>query len=151
MTGNITIRPATEADYPALLSLFGEFAAFERVPEKMTNTMERMLAEKEHIRALVASDQRAGIIGYAAYFFGYYTWSGKSLYLDDLFVKPAWRGKGTGTRLLREVIDLAKSSGCHLMRWQVSDWNISATELYRRIGATIDREKQNCDLKLDTL
>jgi GNAT superfamily N-acetyltransferase len=69
--------------------------------------------------------------------------------MDDLYVKASYRANGTGKRLLNKVIELAKESGCHRLRWQVSNWNKPAITLYESIGATIDNIEKNCDLILD--
>jgi GNAT superfamily N-acetyltransferase len=66
--------------------------------------------------------------------------------MDDLYVKPAYRGKGIGKRLLNQVIDFAKQTGCHKLHWQVSSWNQPAIEFYQSLGATIDPVESNCDL-----
>jgi len=145
----ITIRNAVESDFPQIVDLFMEFATFEKMPDKMTNTVEKMIEEKDFFHCFVAESSDKQIIGYATYFFGYYTWIGKSVYMDDLYVKPEYRASGTGTLLIGRVIELAKSSQCHKLRWQVSDWNKPAIGFYKSIGATIDSTEQNCDLIFD--
>ncbi len=139
------ILPVTEQDFPALLKLIHEFAIFEKVPEKMTNNLDRMLAEKDLFSALLARSPSGDILGYAAYFFCYYTWTGKALYLDDLYVRPEHRGQSIGTRLLEAVIAMGRRTGCHKVRWQVSKWNEPAREFYKKMGASIDDVEENCD------
>ena len=146
---NITIRSAVENDFPQIVDLFMEFATFEKMPEKMTNTVEKMIQEKDFFHCFVAETSDKQIVGYATYFFGYYTWIGKSVYMDDLYVKPEYRASGTGSLLIGRVIELAKSSQCHKLRWQVSNWNKPAIGFYKSIGATIDSMEQNCDLIFD--
>lgn len=143
---DVYIRPVEEKDYRQIVDLFSDFALFEKMPDKMVNSVDRMIAEKEYFNCFVAVSPDDQIIGYATYFFGYYTWTGKSLYMDDLYVKPEFRGVGIGTRLIKRVIDLAKDSGCHKMRWQVSQWNVPAIDFYTSLGASIDNTEQNCDL-----
>ena len=145
----ITIRNAVETDFPQIVDLFMEFATFEKLPEKMTNTVEKMIQEKDFFHCFVAETSDKQIVGYATYFFGYYTWIGKSVYMDDLYVKPEYRASGTGTRLISMVIETAKSSLCHKLRWQVSDWNKPAIGFYKSIGAVIDSTEHNCDLIFD--
>ena len=145
----ITIRTAAENDFPQIVDLFMEFATFEKLPEKMTNTVERMMKEKDFFHCFVAETVDKRIIGYATYFFGYYSWIGKSVYMDDLYVKPEYRASGTGTRLIGMVIETAKSCQCHKLRWQVSEWNIPAIGFYKSIGAAIDSTEHNCDLIFD--
>lgn len=147
----IRIRIATEHDFPAIVEMFKEFAHFERLDDRMVNTVSRMTDEKNYFNCFVAVNTDEMIVGYATHFFAYFTWTGKSLYMDDLYVKEAFRGKGIGTMLLQKVIGYARESGCHKLRWQVSDWNEPAIRLYKHIGAEIDTQERNCDLNLDLL
>ncbi len=149
VTPEISIRSANETDFVQLDALFSEFAAFERRADKMLNSVERMKAEKDFFHCFVAETGDEKIVGYVTYFYAYYTWTGKSLYMDDLYVTPAFRGKGLGTRLIHQVIDLAKQSACHKLRWQVSNWNKPAIAFYKSLGASIDDFELDCDLILD--
>lgn len=142
----IQIRPGEKADFPALIELFKEFAAFERLPECMINSVDKMAEQEAFFNCFVAETGDKKIIGYATWFYGYYTWSGKSMYMDDLYVKPEYRGKEIGTRLINEIIRHAKMSGCFKLRWQVSTWNTPAIAFYKQVGADIEDPKHNCDL-----
>ena len=142
----VTIRKIEERDFPALIALFKEFALFEKLPEKMTNSVEQMLGEKEYLTGFVAVNNADEILGYVTYFFGYYTWIGKSLYMDDLYVRQDFRGAGVGTKLINEVIAFAKTENCKKLRWQVSEWNQPAIDFYKSLGATVDAVESNCDL-----
>jgi len=142
----VTIRKIDERDFLVLISLFKEFALFEKLPEKMTNSVEQMLREKEYLTGFVAVNDADEIVGYATYFFGYYTWIGKSLYMDDLYVRPNFRGAGVGTKLINEVITFAKAENCKKLRWQVSEWNQPAIDFYKSLGANVDAVESNCDL-----
>lgn len=146
MKYEFNIRSANEGDFQQIVELFRDFAVFEKVPEKMTNSVEKMLKEKEFFHCFVAETADKRIVGYATYFFAYYTWIGKSLYMDDLYVTPEYRSKGIGTLLINSVINFAKQSDCHKLRWQVSEWNKPAIEFYKSLGASIDNVEQNCDL-----
>jgi len=143
------LRQATESDFANILNLFKEFATFEKVPEKMVNSVDRMMKEKDLFNCFVAETKDKNIIGYVTYFFTYHTWIGKCLYMDDLYVVDAYRHKGIGKKLLETVIDIAKTQGCHKLRWQVSNWNKNAQEFYKSMGAEIDGVELNCDLKVD--
>ena len=142
----VTIRKIEQRDFPVLISLFKEFALFEKLPEKMTNSVEQMLSEKEYLTGLVAVNPADEILGYATYFFAYYTWIGKSLYMDDLYVRPNFRGSGVGTMLINGIIAFAKVENCRKLRWQVSEWNQPAIDFYKSLGATVDAVESNCDL-----
>ncbi|HBG86360.1 MAG TPA: GNAT family N-acetyltransferase [Marinilabiliaceae bacterium] len=145
----IKIRNSREPDYSQIVDLFKEFATFEKLPEKMTNSVDRMIMEKDFFNCFVAETSDNRIVGYVTYFFCYYTWIGKSLYMDDLYVQHKYRAKGVGTKLMNKVIEFAKDSKCHKLRWQVSEWNKPAIDFYKNIGATIDNVEQNCDLIFD--
>lgn len=142
----VTIRDIRDSDFETLIALFKEFAAFEKLPEKMTNSVDQMLAERAFLKGFVAVSETNEIIGYVTYFFAYYTWIGKSLYMDDLYVRNEYRGKGVGSKLINQVIELAKQEGCKKLRWQVSEWNLPAIEFYKSLGASIDGVESNCDL-----
>ena len=144
-----TIRKATESDFPQILALFQEFATFEKRPHKMQNSLERMQEEKDYFHCYVVETDAGKIVGYASYFYCYFTWSGKGMHLEDLYIQPAYRGTGTGTRLLQTIIDLARTTGCHKLQWQVSKWNDPAIAFYQKMGAEIDDVEQNCELALD--
>lgn len=144
---NITIRKTEPKDYPAVLDLIKELALFERAPEKVTNTVELMEEEDEYFHSIIAENDDGKIVGMAIYFFAYYTWVGKSLYLDDIVVKEQFRGNKIGTKLLDKVIEFGKENKCKRIRWQVLDWNINAIEFYRKYGAKLDGEWINCDIE----
>ncbi|MDD4813777.1 MAG: GNAT family N-acetyltransferase [Bacteroidales bacterium] len=139
------IRPLEKRDYPQLLSLFMEFSAFQKKADEMKNSVESMEEESDLLNAFVVETDSGQIIGYATYFYAYFTWSGKSLYMDDLYVKPDFRGKGLGKKLLNSIIDLAKQEKCKKIHWQVARWNANAIEFYQNLGAEVDDMELNCD------
>lgn len=141
----ITIRKANEDDFSSILGLIKELALFEKAPEKVTNTVEQMKSEKDFFKCFVALNETHEIIGIALYFYAYYTWVGKSLYLDDLYVKEAYRGNKIGSKLLEKIFETAKKENCKRVRWQVLDWNTNAINMYKNCGANIDEEWFNCD------
>ncbi|MEP7323500.1 MAG: GNAT family N-acetyltransferase [Saprospiraceae bacterium] len=144
----IKIRKAAVSDFAAIFSLIHELSVFEKTPYKLTNSLERMIKEENYFHAFVAINTDDEIIGYATYNIVYYTWVGKSIYMDDLYVKSAYRGVGAGSKLIQHVIDFAKESGFHKVRWQVSEWNTPAIAFYKKLGAEIDAVEKNCDLIL---
>ena len=141
----ITIKKANEKDFVAILSLVKELAVFEGSPEKITNSVEQMKKEKDFFQCYVAEDDSREIVGMAVFFFAYYTWVGKSLYLDDLYVKENCRGRKIGTKLLEKVFEIAKKENCKRVSCQVSNWNSPAIEMYKNFGAEIDAESSTCD------
>ena len=148
-TSEILIREATEADFPQLIALIMEFAAFENLQDRMVNSHERMLEEKAYFNGFVAIFPDERIVGYATWFFTYYTFSGKAMYMDDLYITPAYRGIGLGTLLINRVIEKALATGCNKLRWQVSDWNLTAIGFYKQLNAEIDQVERNCNLDLN--
>jgi GNAT superfamily N-acetyltransferase len=134
----LLIRPATLHDVPLLRTLIRELAEFERELD-LCVIQESDLARdgfgaKPKFGALIAEwdDQPAGY----GLFFGYYsTWAGPGLYLEDVFVRPPFRGKGIGMALLSAAAQIALREGRHAMRWEVLDWNENAIELYKSLGA----------------
>ena len=140
-----TIRKANENDFEAILTLIRELATFERAPEKVTNSVQQMQLEKDYFHCYVAENETKEIVGMALYFFAYYTWVGKSLYLDDLYVKESCRGQKIGSKLLVKIFEIAKEENCKRMRWQVLNWNTPAIEMYKKFGAEIQEEWHNCD------
>lgn len=139
------IRKGNETDFESVLEMIKELALFEREPDAVINSVERMHEEKEYFQFYVAEID-GKIVGMAIYFFAYYTWVGKSLYLDDLYVKPEYRGMSIGKALLEKIVAVAKEEKCKRMRWQVLDWNITAIEFYKKMNASLSQEWLNCDL-----
>jgi len=144
---NYHIRPATEQDFKAILGLIKELALFEKAPENVTNTVAQMKSEQDYFQAYVAEKDDGEIIGFALFYFVYYTWVGKSLYLDDLYVKEVYRGHKIGSKLLDKVIEIGKQNNCKRIRWQVLNWNKPAIDFYKKLGANLDDEWLNCDLE----
>ena len=148
MENTIQYECIRESHFDQLITLFQEFALFEKLPDRMTNTVEQMKREKDFFHGFVAKDANDTVVGYVTFFFAYYTWSGKALYMDDLYVSPDKRGRKIGTELINRVILHAKKENCHKLRWQVSEWNEPAIEFYKSLGAEIDHVEMNCDLLL---
>ena len=156
---DIIIRRAGLADFPAVYALFREFAVFQKTPEKLHITLDQLIADAEHFQCFVAEmggesggDREAGaesgreIVGFATFFVAYYSWTGKAIYLDDLYVRESSRKYGIGKKLLFAVIDFSKKNGCKTVRWLVSRWNANAIEFYKSIGAEIYETEIVCVL-----
>jgi ribosomal protein S18 acetylase RimI-like enzyme len=145
---NVTIRKANKQDFPVILSLIKEFSVFQKTPERVTITLEQMIKEKNLFQCLIAETGDKEIAGFASYFFTYYSWTGKGLYLDDLYIKDTYRKQSIGKKLLDAVIKLAKDAQCKKIRWLVSGWNKNAIEFYKKMGAVVDNTDFNCDFFL---
>jgi GNAT superfamily N-acetyltransferase len=136
---NFEIRTTTEADVPVVLSLIRELAEYEREPNAVVATeaglREVLFGAKRSAEVLLALE-KAEAVGFAVYFYNFSTWLGRpGLYLEDLFVRPAVRGKGFGRALLERLAQIAKERGCGRMEWAVLDWNEPAIQFYRKLGA----------------
>ena len=142
---DIIIRKGSEDDFPKLLELIKELAAFEKSTEKVTNTVELMKKEKDLFGFFIAETRNGEMVGMAVYFFAYYTWVGKSLYLEDIYIKEPFRREGIGTKLLDRIFEVARDENCKRVRWQVLSWNSSAISMYKKNGAVIDTEWFNCN------
>lgn len=144
---SIQIRPSVEADLPYIYDLILEFSIFQKTPEKVKITMEQMIEDQDDFKCLVAVDE-GKIIGFASYYFAYHSWSGKAIYLDDLYVQPTYRGQNIGNQLFDAVMEIGKQNSCIKMKWLVSGWNTKAQEFYKSRGATIEDTEWICDLGL---
>ena len=138
------IRRATEADVELILQFIRDLAEYEREPQAAIATAEDILRDgfrgQPKFWVLIAEwDGEAA--GFAFYFFNYSTWLGKpGLFLEDLFVKPAMRGKGIGKALLAELARIAVAEKCYGVKWEVLDWNQPAIDFYERLGAKLRKE-----------
>jgi diamine N-acetyltransferase len=144
---NITIRKSTTSDFESIFSLVHELAVFQGTPERIINSVQQMKEEQEYFQSFVAETDDKEIVGMASYFFAYYTWVGKSLFLDDLYVKPTYRGQKIGSKLLQRIMEVAEKENCKRVRWLVSKWNEEAITFYGKIGALIDDEVYVCDME----
>jgi GNAT superfamily N-acetyltransferase len=133
------LAPATESDVGLILQLIRDLAVYEKLADQV-------VATEEDLRAALFGPRPAAevIIGYAGgepagfamYFQTFSTFKGKpGLYLEDLFVKPEWRGRGLGTLLLARLARIAVERGYGRMEWSVLDWNELALRVYRAVGA----------------
>ena len=135
----VSIREATRADVPAIHGLIGELADYEKLRHVFVGEAAALAShlfdEPRCAQALVAC-RDSDIVGFALYFFNYSTFLCKpGLYLEDLYVQPAWRGQGIGKEFLKELAARAMARGCGRMEWSVLDWNAPSIAFYRSLGA----------------
>jgi GNAT superfamily N-acetyltransferase len=151
---NVVIRRAEARDVPQMLALVRELATFEKEPEAVTVTEEQMrdagfgekpvwwgwVAEERSRESSEPTEPGAGkgLIGMAVCYERYSTWRGRCLYLEDIVVTEAARGRRVGERLFKACAAFALEQGHHHMLWQVLDWNTEAMRFYVRLGATFD-------------
>ena len=144
---NTVIRRAVKADFADIFNLFREFSVFQKTPEKMHITLQQLMEDEQYFQCFVALAD-GQITGYATYFFAYYSWTGRGIYLDDLYVRESHRKYGIGRQLLDTVIQHAKENDCRTVRWLVSRWNTNAIEFYKKIGAHVDDTEMTAVLPL---
>jgi len=135
----LNIRPATKVDAFLLKTLIHELAEYERLEHETIVTEEDILRDgfgpHPKFRALIA-EWDGQPAGYALFFEFYSTFQGRpGLFLEDIFVRPALRGKSIGTDLLARVANIAWEEGYFCLRWEVLDWNKPAIEFYEKLGA----------------
>ena len=150
----ITIRPATPADIPLVHALIRALAEYEREPHSVKITEEQLLRDgfgpNPYYECLIAEKDGAGA-GFALYFPIYSTWQGPSLHLEDLFVRPEFRGQGIGKALLKEVAGEAVKKGCARLQWDVLNWNQPAIDFYHSIGAIMMHEWRGMRMTRDAI
>jgi GNAT superfamily N-acetyltransferase len=141
-SASIQIRPAVVDDVPLIFAFIRELAVYEHLDHTITAT-DQSLRETlfsadgkptgAEIRIAFFHQQPAG---FALFFPNYSTFVGRpGIYLEDLFVRPEFRGKGVGRALLREVAALAVARNCGRLEWAVLDWNAPAIGFYKKLGA----------------
>ncbi len=137
---DFTIRPATQHDVDTILFFINQLAEYEKLEDQVNATRERILlygfAEFRYFEALLAEAADGTPFGLALYFFTFSTFLAKpSLYLEDLFVLPEYRGNGIGKQFFRELVAIAKERNCGRIEWSVLDWNTPSIQFYRALGA----------------
>lgn len=121
-----TFRAATREDVPLILRFIHELARYEQLEHEVVATpevLEEWLFDKQKAEVIFAvSDGRE--VGFALYFHNFSTFLGRAgLYLEDLYVEPAYRGRGIGKALLRALVRIAVARGCGRLEWWCLDWN----------------------------
>ena len=142
----LLIRDATVSDASLLLRFFRELAEYERQPGAVVVSEERLIKDgfgsQPKFRGLIA-EWEGQAIGYALYFDFYSSWKGSGIFLEDLFVREQFRGRGIGRALLSEVARIARQQGSYGIRWEVLGWNESAIRVYKSLGGEfLDEVKQ---------
>ena len=133
------IREASPADVPAIMQLIHDLAEYEKAPQEVeTNEGEiaaALFADQPKVFAHVI-DLDGEVIGMAIWFLNFSTWQGRhGIYLEDLYVKPEYRGRGYGLAMLKYLAALCVERGYGRFQWWVLDWNTPAIEFYKSQGA----------------
>jgi GNAT superfamily N-acetyltransferase len=134
------LRPATPADLDTIIELVHALAAYEREPEAVQldrdDFRRNLFGDHSFAEVILAETERGESAGFALFFHNFSTWTGKpGIWLEDLFVRPEFRGGGYGKALLVELARLAVDRGCGRLEWSVLDWNEPSIDFYKALGA----------------
>ncbi|MEX5384868.1 GNAT family N-acetyltransferase [Cronobacter muytjensii] len=139
-----TIRPARPEDATAIFNMIYELAVYEKAPQEVVTTPDEirdtLFGEGSKTEALICEAEDKAV-GYAVFFTSYSTWLGRNgIYMEDLYISPAYRGKGAGRALLKSIAQCAVKRRCGRLEWSVLDWNQPAIDFYLSIGAVPQSE-----------
>lgn len=134
------LRAATEADLGTIIELIRGLAEYEREPGAVRLDPEELrrhlFGPRPYAEVVLAETGEGASAGFALFFHNFSTWEGRpGIYLEDLFVRPEFRGHGYGRALLAELARLAVERGCARLEWAVLDWNEPSIQFYRALGA----------------
>jgi GNAT superfamily N-acetyltransferase len=151
----LRIRPATPADTALVLTLIRELAEYERLAHTVVATeadLEAALFGPRPWAETVLAEVDGQPAGFALFFHNFSTFLARpGLYLEDLFVRPAYRRRGVGRALLTHLAQLAVERRCGRFEWSVLDWNAPAIAFYQQLGAELLKEWRICRLTGDSL
>lgn len=152
-----TIRVATREDVSLILEFVRDLAEYERAPGAVRISEAELLrdgfpkpGEERYFETIIA-EQDGEPAGIALFFPVYSTWRGRAMHLEDLFVRPRFRGLGIGRALLEKVAAIAVERGCVILFWHVLDWNTPAIEFYKTLGAELLHEWRRMRVSDDAL
>ena len=138
-TTRTEVRSATPADVPVILGLIRELADYEKLTDICVATEQSihdLLFGAGSVAEALIGEYEGKPVGFALFFYNVSTFLGKrGIYLEDVYVQPAMRGKGLGKALLLHLIRLAHERGCGRVEWSVLNWNTPAIDFYKSLGA----------------
>ena len=135
----LKIRDAVQADLPKILQFIKDLAEYEKAPNEVVLSIsdleQSIFGTNPQVYCLIAELENE-VTGFAVWHLNYSTWLGKhGIYLEDLYVDPKYRGQGHGKALLRKLAQICVERGYKRLQWWVLDWNQSAIDFYKSIGA----------------
>lgn len=152
------IRPARPEDVPDILEMIAELAEFEKLSDQLiateTDFQNALFSENPAAEALVATDPAdpENLVGYAIFFSTFSTFVGKTgIWLEDIYVKPEFRGSKLGKLLLQTLAGITKERGAGRLEWCVLDWNQRAIDFYEHIGSDVMPDWRICRMNRDEL
>ncbi|HPF13590.1 MAG TPA: GNAT family N-acetyltransferase [Planctomycetota bacterium] len=139
---DLTLRFAGPEDMSSVLELVRELAEYERAAEEVTVTVEQLVEDgfQQHLFRVILAESAGEVAGMALYYPRYSTWKGRTLHLEDLVVKQAYRRHGVGRQLFEAIIHEARRVGAKRLEWNVLDWNEPALRFYEQFDAELDRD-----------
>jgi GNAT superfamily N-acetyltransferase len=150
----LRMRELRVEDLPLLREMIVEFATFERLAEYVTVTEETLARDgfgvQRRFRSILP-EWDGKVAGYTIFFPFYSSFEGPGLFLEDIYVREEFRGKGIGKALMMEVAAIAVREKLWVMRWEVLDWNQTAIDFYKRLGATLHDDWKAVRLEGDAL
>jgi GNAT superfamily N-acetyltransferase len=135
----LKLRKATRKDIPQILSFIRELAEYEKAPNAVSCTEKDLrrdgFGSNPKFRVVIA-EWNGEPAGMAFYFHNYSTWRGRpGIFIEDLFVRTQFRGKGVGRALMAKLAKTAIAEQCHGIRWEVLEWNKPAIDVYQHLGS----------------
>ncbi len=135
----LRIRDAVQADLPKILQFIKDLAEYEKAPNEVVLSIsdldQSLFGANSQVYCLIAELENE-VTGFAVWHLNYSTWLGKhGIYLEDLYIDPKYRGQGHGKALLRKLAQICVERGYKRLQWWVLDWNQSAIDFYKSIGA----------------
>ena len=145
-----SIRPVQAGDIPAIFGMIAELAEFEKLSHLLIVDEQKLhdalLGPQPACEGLIGEDNGAPV-AYSLFFHNFSTFLGrKGLYLEDLYVKPEYRGKGYAKTMLKQLARLALQRDCARFEWSVLDWNENAIRFYQSLGADVMPDWRICRL-----
>jgi len=150
-----TLRAAAPRDLDAIVALIAELAAFEHLTHLLEVTPDKLaphLFGEHPVAECMVGEVGGEVVAFALFFSNFSTFLARpGLYLEDLYVRPAHRGRGLGKALLEHLGRLAAERGCGRFEWSVLDWNADAIAFYEKLGATVLPDWRICRISGERL
>jgi GNAT superfamily N-acetyltransferase len=133
------IRFATKEDVPRIHQLIKDLAEYEKAPLEAKATIQQIeetIFGENPVAYCHVAEENGQVVGISIWFLNYSTWVGKpGIYLEDLYIDPAYRGKGYGFAFLKELGKICVERGYERLQWWVLDWNQPSIDFYKSLGA----------------